>query len=77
MFNKIMFVGSWSAAAYDRKQFQAWEEGTITTAEAIKRICWNNQSPRLSEEDFIRQANSLGHNRDRAEPKEEGGEGID
>lgn len=74
MFNKIMFVGSWSAAAYDRKQFQAWEEGTITTEVAIHRICWNNQSPRVSEEDFIRQAESLGYSRERAQPKEEGGD---
>ena len=56
----IRFKHSDSAATADRATFARWEDGSITTDQAIAKIKKHNELTSLTEEKFIKEANDLG-----------------
>lgn len=59
----IRFKHSDSAAIADRATFARWEDGSITTDQAIEKIKKHNELTSLTEEEFIKEANDLGFKR--------------
>lgn len=59
----IRFKHSESAAIADIATFARWEDGSITTDQAIEKIKKHNELTSLTEEEFIQEAKDLGFKR--------------
>ena len=59
----IRFKHSDSAATADRATFARWEDGSITTDQAVQKIKKHNELTSLTEEEFVKEANDLGFKR--------------
>ena len=60
---EIRFKHTEYAATADRATFARWEDGSITTDQAVEKIKKHNELTSLTEEEFIQEANDLGFKR--------------